>query len=191
MLIQKNKIRCTEELIRFLNEGNHVTYLFFWGHQPEKNGATSNSCLSNWHPAPFTLDDITYPTSEHYMMAQKAKLFGDTRTHQSVLKAKTPKEAKALGRKVGGFNEEAWNNHRIEIVVSGNEAKFSQHPIMKDFLLSTRDAVLVEASPYDRVWGVGMSADHPAIEEPKAWQGLNLLGFALMEVRSRLHAREG
>lgn len=182
----QQQMRSIEELIRFVDGGNHVTYLFFWGHQPEKNGTISKSCLSNWYPAQFTLNGITYATTEHYMMAQKAQLFGDTRMYQTILNAKTPKEAKALGRKVTGFREEIWNTHRIDIMVAGNEAKFFQHHEMKHFLLSTHDAILVEASPYDRIWGIGMSVDNPDIENPKAWKGLNLLGFALMEVRSRL-----
>lgn len=186
-----HQMKSIEELIRFVDEGNHVTYLFFWGHQPEKNGTVSKSCLSNWYPATFTLNDITYATTEHYMMVQKAKLFGDTQRHQAILNAKKPKEAKALGRKVTGFSEELWNTHRMDIMVTGNEAKFSQHPEMKAFLLSTHNAILVEASPYDRIWGIGMSVDNPKIEDPKAWKGLNLLGFALMEVRSRLQTRAG
>jgi ribA/ribD-fused uncharacterized protein len=190
METQQEQVRNIEELIRFVDGGNHVTYLFFWGHQPEKNGTVSKSCLSNWYPATFTLNDITYATTEHYMMAHKAKLFGDTRMYHAILNAKTPKEAKALGRKAIGFIEETWNTHRIEIMVTGNEAKFSQHHDMKEFLLSTNNAILVEASPYDRIWGIGMSVNNPHIEDPKAWNGLNLLGFALMEVRSRLYVEK-
>ncbi|MFV9504877.1 MAG: NADAR family protein [Oscillochloridaceae bacterium umkhey_bin13] len=182
----QQQIRSIEELIRFVDGGNKVTYLFFWGHQPETHGMVSKSCLSNWYPAVFTLNGITYATTEHYMMAHKATLFGDTQSYQAILNAKTPKEAKALGREVTGFREELWNAHRIDIMVTGNEAKFSQHHDMKEFLLSTHEAILVEASPYDRIWGIGMSVDHPKIEDPKAWKGLNLLGFALMEVRRRL-----
>jgi ribA/ribD-fused uncharacterized protein len=187
----EKQMRSIEELIQFVDGGNRVTYLFFWGHQPEKNGTVSKSCLSYWYPAIFTLNDITYATTEHYIMAQKAKLFGDTQTHQAILNAKTPKEAKALGRKVTGFIEDIWNTHRIDIMVTGNEAKFSQHQELKQFLLSTGNTILVEASPYDTIWGIGMGVDHPHIENPKAWKGLNLLGFALMEVRTRLQTHEG
>lgn len=179
-------MRNTKELIRFIDCGNHVRFLFFWGHQANKYEPISKSCLSNWYPATFTLDNVTYSTTEHYMMAQKAKLFGDMQMYNRILNTKTPREAKSLGRKVAGFNEETWISHRMDIMVKGNEAKFSQNDELKGFLLSTSDAVLVEASPYDQIWGIGMSVDNPKIEDPKAWKGLNLLGFALMEVRSRL-----
>jgi ribA/ribD-fused uncharacterized protein len=179
-------IQNMEELIRLVESGKKVTYLFFWGHQPTMDGSITNSCLSNWYQAPFASDGIIYPTTEHYMMAKKALLFHDPQTYQEILEAKTPKEAKELGRKVNGYRDEVWNVHRQEIVVAGNEAKFSQHPDLKQFLLSTRNTVLVEASPYDRIWGIGMAADQQDIDNPKAWKGLNLLGFALMEVRNRL-----
>jgi ribA/ribD-fused uncharacterized protein len=180
-------IRDVEELIRFVESGNQVTYLFFWGHQPAKDGSITKSCLSNWYQASFISDGIMYPTTEHYMMAKKALLFEDSQTYQEILHAKTPKEAKALGRKVNGYIDEIWTVHRKKIVVAGNEAKFTQHPELKQFLLSTQNSVLVEASPYDRIWGIGMAAREQNIENPKAWKGLNLLGFALMDVRNRLN----
>ena len=179
-----------EELLAYTNTGKSVEYLFFWGHHQKKDGRISKSCLSNWYPAEFAVDHVVYATTEHYMMAHKAKLFGDTTMYQAILHAKTPKEAKALGRRVTGFTNEVWNTHRIDIVTAGNEAKFSQHEQLKQFLLSTGDAVLVEASPYDKIWGIGMAGDNPNVTNPENWKGLNLLGFALMEVRNRLHARE-
>ncbi|GAK52165.1 hypothetical protein U14_03416 [Candidatus Moduliflexus flocculans] len=188
METQQTQIRNREELIQFVASGRPITYLFFWGHQREKDGTISKSCLSNWFPAAFTLDGVAYATTEHYMMARKAQLFGDMQTYHAILTANTPQEAKALGRKVAGFVEPTWNAHRFEIMVTGNAAKFSQHQDLQRFLLSTGDAILVEASPYDTIWGIGMSASDPQIENPQAWNGLNLLGFALMEVRSRLQA---
>jgi ribA/ribD-fused uncharacterized protein len=179
-------LRDIEGLIQFVELGNTVTYLFFWGHQPSNDGSITKSCLSNWYRAPFTSDGITYPTTEHYMMAKKALLFEDTQTYQEILHVNSPKEAKTLGRKVNGYIDEIWKEHRQNIVITGNEAKFSQHPELKQFLLSTQSTVLVESSPYDQIWGIGMAAEEQNIEDPKAWKGLNLLGFALMEVRNRL-----
>ncbi len=186
---EQHQIRDIQELIRHVGAGRRVEYLFFWGHQVEPDGAITKSCLSNWYPAPFTLNGSCYATTEHYMMAQKAELFGDMGMHHAILQAGSPKEAKQLGRKVSGFDGAVWNAHRMDIMVEGNEAKFSQHPALGQFLLSTGDAVLVEASPHDSIWGIGMPEHHPSIEDPAEWNGLNLMGFALMEVRSRL--REG
>ncbi|MFZ6031595.1 MAG: NADAR family protein [Chloroflexota bacterium] len=184
--IISTSIKDVEELIRFVESGKPVSYLFFWGHQPTKDGSISKSCMSNWYRSPFVSDGITYPTTEHYMMAKKALLFGDEPIYRAILQAKTPQEAKALGRKVKNFVEEVWNMHRKEIVIAGNEAKFSQQVDLKHYLLSTQDNVLIEASPYDRIWGIGMAMGEKAIENPRSWKGLNLLGFALMEVRNRI-----
>lgn len=183
-------IGTVNELLAYLSEGNAVEYIFFWKHK-EKNGeAISQCCLSNWYQAKFTVDGVTYATSEHYMMANKAIVFCDTAIYHKILAAKTPKEAKALGKSIRGFNGVIWNEHRIKIVVRGNEAKFSQNEPLKDYLLKTGDKVLVEASPYDCIWGIGMGADDHYAMNPKKWNGLNLLGFALMEVRRRLRANE-
>ena len=91
-----------------------------------------------------------------------------------------------MGREVRGFDDARWCEARFEIVVQGNLAKFSQHPALGDYLLSTRDQVLVEASPVDRIWGIGLAADDTKASRPEQWRGLNLLGYALMEVRDRL-----
>lgn len=120
------------------------------------------------------------------MMAEKARLFKDEESLDRVLVANHPNEAKQLGRKVAGFDKKLWERQRSEIVTTGNFAKFSQNPALKEFLLNTGDRVLVEASPVDRIWGIGLAADHIDAENPYKWKGLNLLGFALMEVRNRL-----
>lgn len=122
------------------------------------------------------------------MMAGKALLFGDARAHQAILVAKGPGAAKALGREVRGFDEARWVAHRFGLVVEANLAKFSQNPPLAQFLASTGTKVLVEASPVDRIWGIGLARDHEDAERPARWRGLNLLGFALMDVRARLRA---
>ncbi|GAB7047399.1 NADAR family protein [Catenuloplanes indicus] len=172
-----------EELKRRTAAGERVKYVFFWGHQPRRDGA---ECLSQWAPSPFTVGDVRFATAEHYMMWRKAMLFGDERTAARVLDATHPKQAKDLGRQVRGFAEQAWLDARYGIVVDGNLAKFRQHPAMGDYLTGTKDRVLVEASPLDRVWGIGLAADDPRAQDPHTWRGLNLLGFALMDVRRQL-----
>lgn len=176
-------IRSVEQLCASLTQGHAHSFLYFWGHTGPEDGSISKACFSQWWPAAFEIDGITYQTSEHFMMATKARLFGDQQTCAEILATTHPKDAKELGRKVAGFKEEVWLEKRYQLVVQGNLAKFSQNEALKNFLLQTGDRVLVEASPTDRVWGIGLSVDQPAAKDPAKWQGLNLLGFALMEVR--------
>lgn len=124
------------------------------------------------------------------MMAGKARLFSDEETLAKILSAKTPGEAKKLGRLVRNFDDRLWKTARWDIVVQGNVAKFSQHAELAEHLLKTGDAILVEASPFDRIWGIGMAASNPKADNPDQWQGQNLLGFALVEVRERLKTRQ-
>lgn len=123
------------------------------------------------------------------MMAEKARLFCDTETVERILAARTPAEAKKLGRSVRRFDDQEWMSHRWSIVVRGNIAKFSQHSDLRQFLLETGQRVIVEASPVDQVWGIGMAATDPNAGRPECWKGLNLLGFALMEVRNHLQTQ--
>ncbi|WP_306750452.1 NADAR family protein [Saccharothrix yanglingensis] len=163
-------------------------YLFFWGHRTRPGAPVGKQCLSQWFEAPFTEDGRTYPTAEHHMMVGKALLFGDGDTAGRVLRARTPGEAKALGRQVRGFDEDTWVAHRVDLVVRANLGKFGAHDDLRAFLLGTGDRVLVEASPVDRVWGIGLAEDDERAADPAAWRGLNLLGQALMTVRERLRA---
>ncbi|HEY9841084.1 MAG: NADAR family protein [Candidatus Sericytochromatia bacterium] len=174
------------ELIERLKQGESVKYLFFWGHRPSADGSVSKSCLSQWWPADFSVDGEMFATAEHWMMAAKASLFGDAATRSKILLARTPGEAKALGRKVRDYDEARWEAERFAIVVSGNLHKFSQHPPLGAWLCATGQRILVEASPQDRIWGIGLDEHHPDAARPEQWPGLNLLGFALMEVRTKL-----
>ncbi|MBU3061196.1 NADAR family protein [Nocardia sp. NEAU-G5] len=176
-------IHTTSDLITAIEQGERFKYLHFWGHQPSRDGRIDQSCLSQWWPSRFTVDDLIFPTAEHYMMWQKTRLFGDFELATEILASEHPGHAKALGRRVGNFDASIWEERRSEIVVDGNAAKFGQNPDLKSFLLGTGDRVLVEASPLDRIWGIGLAADDPRSENPKQWLGTNLLGFALMNVR--------
>ena len=173
------------DLIALQEQGQVLDYLCFWGHKQAGQGI-DKSCLSQWFPAAFSIDAVRYPTAEHYMMASKARLFDDTAILNEILAAANPDMAKRLGRKVKNYDEEVWIAHRFQIVVDANYAKFSQHEKMADFLLKTGKCILVEASPVDRIWGIGLSRQDPDSQNPGKWQGLNLLGFALMEVREKL-----
>jgi hypothetical protein len=163
-----------------------VKFIFFWGHRPANDGSISKTCFSQWWESAFTVNNIAYKTAEHWMMAKKAELFNDTEIIAEILSADSPAAAKKLGRKVKNYDEALWLQHRYPIVKQGNFHKFDQHPELKEFLLNTGDRVIVEASPVDPIWGIGMAADAEGIEYPGNWKGLNLLGFVLMEVRDEL-----
>lgn len=179
-------IRSVDSLLRHLNADQPLKYLFFWGHAGRLNAPVGKECFSQWYPASFTVGGDTYATAEHYMMAEKARLFADEATRAAILQAPHPDEAKKLGRSVQNFNETRWNATRFEVVARGNMAKFGQHPELRQYLLQTGSRVLVEASPVDTIWGIGLAQDHPRATNPNEWRGLNLLGFALMEVRDQL-----
>ncbi len=179
-------MRSREDLIAALREGLQPKYLFFWGHQPRKDGSLGKSILSQWWPCRFEVEGETFKSAEHYMMAGKARLFGDEEARAQILAARTPGEDKKIGRRVQGFVDEVWREKRFDLVVDGNAAKFGQDEAMKVWLLNTGERVLVEASPRDRLWGNGLHANHADAADPKKWPGLNLLGFALMEARARL-----
>lgn len=179
-------VRSVQQLVDEIHLGAQPRFLYFWGHRASKPGAVSKSCFSQWYEASFSVDGTHYPTAEHFMMAEKARAFGDESVRARVLAARSAAEAKALGRQVSGFEEAVWNEVRFSIVVTANQAKFSQNPDLRAFLLGTGEQVLVEASPVDGIWGIGLAADHDDASIPERWPGLNLLGFALMDVRARL-----
>ncbi|WP_189709112.1 NADAR family protein [Streptomyces anandii] len=185
------RIDSWKALIREVQAGTRVKYLHFWGHRPRPDGRVGPSCLSQWWPSPFTVDGVTYASAEHWMMAGKARLFQDAEAERRVLAAGHPSEAKKAGRLVRGFDEGTWARERFALVTEGSVHKFAAHPGLREFLLNTGDRVLVEASPVDRIWGIGLPADAEAASDPHRWLGPNLLGFALMETRARLRAWGG
>lgn len=166
--------------------GEKKDYIFFWKPQLSPDGSIAKSCLSQWWMADFLSEADTYCCMEQFMMAKKAELFGDEEIHRQILQCKNPKEIKALGRKVKNFDEKVWEEAKYPIVLNGNYFKFTQNPGLKDFLLSTGESVIVEASPFDAVWGVKMGQKDDNILNPMKWRGKNLLGFALMEVRDEI-----
>ncbi|MEV4683742.1 NADAR family protein [Streptomyces kurssanovii] len=180
-----------DDLIRSTTAGQRVKYLHFWGHTPRRDGTVGAGCLSQWWPSPFEVGGVRYATAEHWMMASKARLFGDAEAERKALAAKSPAEAKKAGRLVRGFDDAIWERERFGIVRSGSVHKFGQDAALRDFLLATGDRVLVEASPMDRVWGIGLAADDERAQDPARWRGLNLLGFALMEAREELRSGTG
>ena len=180
------KIRTKDDLIDFVTDGGGVKYLCFWGHTKSKSDTVTKSCLSQWFDASFKQDNVIYSTAEHYMMAEKARLFDNHDLANEIVQTTHPKKAKELGRKVTGFDNTVWNQHRFNIVVSANLTKFSQNEGLADFLIGTGNRILVEASPVDKIWGTGLAGDDSNATNPLKWKGQNLLGFALMDVRNKL-----
>lgn len=175
-----------DQIIEYIAAGERPKYVFFWGHRKSQDGSTTKSCFSQWWEQSFEIEGIEYKSAEHWMMAEKARLFKDEEILAEILTVPSPAEAKKLGRKVRNFEQSTWEAHRYEIVKKGNLHKFAQAPELKEFLLNTAPRIIVEASPYDRIWGIGLTQDAKGVEHPMNWKGLNLLGFALMEVRDML-----
>jgi hypothetical protein len=119
-------------------------------------------------------------------MWEKAVHFGDMPMAEKILKTPEPRENKALGRKVKGFNTDRWSKVSYQIMVDVNFAKYDQNLIMKDMLLSTGNKTIVEASPQDRIWGIGLYWNNDDCLDETKWRGMNLLGKVLMEVRKNL-----
>jgi ribA/ribD-fused uncharacterized protein len=152
------------------------THVYFWG----------DPTLSNWGPAEFDLLGGHFHNSEQAFMWLKAIHFGDEEIASEILSTKNPKNAKDLGRMVKGYNDKSWNERRYSAMLESCMAKFYQNEDQRETLLSTGDRTLVEGSPYDKVWGVGIHWAEEAILDESNWKGLNLLGEVLMEVREKL-----
>ena len=174
-----------ESIIQQYKQENRLKFIFFWG-DTERDNEVTKACLSQWYPSIFMVDGTMYKTAEQYMMAQKALLFHDRAVYEEIMAAKHPRQCKTLGQKVQHFSQTVWDENKFQIVVDGNIAKFSQNPQLQEFLMRTGDRVLVEASPYDKIWGIDMAENNEKVDNPLEWNGQNLLGFALMEVRDRL-----
>lgn len=145
---------------------------------------------SNWNMLGFIENGIEFQLSEQYMMWCKAMFFGDRETAAAILKETDARTIKYLGRAVKGYHEEAWESVRMAVMVRGCWLKFSQSAAARAEILATGDRILVEASPYDKVWGIGLTEDDPRALDQTQWLGRNLLGLALMEVRRLLLAGE-
>jgi len=177
-----------ETLKALINTGFQAKYIFFWGHTAPAGEVMGKFVFSQWFPSPFTVNGIGYKTAEHWMMAQKALLFEDRDAFQKIINSNKPAEVKALGRAVRNYEEARWNEKKFGIVVQGNIHKFAQNKDLGAYLIGTGDRVIVEASPVDPVWGIGLAQDSPDALQPDTWKGENLLGFALMEARDFLSA---
>lgn len=175
-----------ETICKRFHAGEKLNYTMFWSGQPSADGSITKNCMSQWWMGEFWYEMNPYCCMEQVMMAEKAAVFGDEETRKEILNCNDPRLIKALGRKVRHFDDTVWNQVKYSIILNGNFMKFSQDPKLREFLLSTGNDILVEASPYDAIWGIRMSETHENAKNPTKWQGQNLLGFALMEVRDEI-----
>ena len=173
-------------LIERLEGGDTLKFLYFWGHTNKYNEEVGKFCFSQWFESPFTVNDVIYKTSEHWMMAHKALLFNDRNNFEKIINCDKPGEAKEYGRQVLGYDDQTWNDKKFDIVKLGNIHKFNQNHEFAKYLIKTDDRIIVEASPVDTIWGIGLSQDSSNIENIYNWRGQNLLGFVLMETRDFL-----
>lgn len=161
-----------------------VDFIYFW--KPHQEWGI----FSQWYMSSFTDGIRTYSCAEQYMMAQKAILMGDMEILDKIMRCDSPKKMKDLGRQVRNFNPTIWDEEKYNIVLRASILKFSQNEELKNLLFSTGNRVLVEASPYDDIWGIKMDAALASNTSVLEWNGENLLGFALMEARSTLRVLE-
>jgi len=167
-------------------KGEPLDYIFFSDPTWKTYKQHDTFMLSQWYNSPFSVNEIVFKTAAHWMMARKAILFGDRDTFKKIVNSDRLEDVKLLSRNIKGFDEAKWSERKFEIVREGNFHKFNQNKKLRTYLLNTKDAVLAEANPVDRIWGIGLSSDSKVIRNPYAWNGMNLLGFALMEVREYL-----
>lgn len=153
-------------------------HVLFWG-----------GPFSNFEEVHFSLEGHDFFCVEQYFMWKKAVTFGDKEIAEKILRAETPREAKNLGRKVKGYDDEIWSKVRAEVMETGCYAKFSQEPF-RTLIMSYEGKTFVEASPYDKIWGIGLKEDNPDADDEEKWLGQNLLGQVLGRVREKIKKEE-
>jgi hypothetical protein len=155
-------------------------YALFWNEWP-----------SNWTYSPFILDGHKYNCVEQYFMAEKARLFKDDQALRMIIKAIDPADQKRYGKGVKGFDERKWSSVCFDVMLRGNLEKYKQNPKLCEKLLDTGNLGMVEASPKDKIWGIGMDKNHVNATKPSRWLGKNLLGKVLDQVRTMIRQERG
>lgn len=155
------------------------THIYFYG-----------SAYSQWAMRDILIDGVDYNCTEQYMMAEKARLFGDDHALGIIMRSHDPSHQKSWGKNVKNFDKDKWEEIARDVVEKANYAKFTQHEDWKEQLLATGDKIIVEASPYDCIWGVGLGCDDPKVLDSKNWRGTNWLGEAIMKVRETIRKQE-
>lgn len=154
-------------------------FTFFW-----------DGVFSQWYPSRFMKDGVIYNCAEQYMMAKKAELFGDTEVQKMIMASNSPREQKSFGRQIKGFDKDKWDAVCKQYVYDANVAKFTQDDNLLKFLLATAGTTLVEASPEDKIWGIGLTKFDPRAQDRATWEGTNWLGEILTKVREDIAAKD-
>ena len=175
---------CPDFVSRYYDPG--LQPLFFYGHHPKVDGIIDRAVFSQWASVVFSYNGDVYNCAEQWMMRHKAVCFGDKASEAAIMRSRSPKTHKAKGKKVTGFDPIVWASKADAVVRMGNYLKFSQNPALQAFLLSSYPRMLVEASPDDTEWGIGMRESEARKLRPSAWRGKNRLGLALMATREWL-----
>lgn len=151
--------------------------IYFWG-----------GIFSQWYKCHIYDDklDLTFVSAEQLMMYWKAVTFNDNETAKKIHEETDPKECKALGRLIKNFDSEKWDEVKYRIVKRASYLKFSQSPDLKEWMIMCSGFEFVEASPYDKIWGVGLGQDDPLIYDKNNWQGKNLLGMCLNDACAKI-----
>lgn len=162
--------------------------VFFWGHRAKNANTIDKACCSQWWSSSFTLNGYNFVNAEQAMMHGKALLFNDKEIAEKILSESDPKQIKALGKQVKGFNDAIWYQNHYKLILEINSAKFSQDAALRAWLLNhPNNTVFVEASPYDGLWGIKQKNDGQLnLTNIAHWQGFNKLGFAITEVLQNL-----
>ena len=173
-----------EKIIYKYASGQDLNFTFFW---KTSKGILDEGCFSQWQISHFSFRGIQYSSAEQFMMAHKAIAFNDRETLKEIMNESHPRKIKKLGRQIVNFNSDTWDKYKYCVALIGNYCKFDQNEKMKQILINTGDNIIVEASPYDKIWGVGLDENDSRIMNPLYWEGENLLGFVLMKVRDYIN----
>ena len=156
------------------------THIYFW-----------NGIYSQWSRSPFMENNIEYPNAEFYMMYHKARVFNATDIQKKMIEVKNnPKAVKALGRQIKNFSDSVWDKHKMEVVERASFLKFTQNPDLLRQMINDKDKILVEASPVDKIWGIGLHYNDDKVLDESKWNGQNLLGKCIMKARNEIINKE-
>ncbi len=185
LMINGNKYTCDtvkklpkyDEYVKENSEMREGNFVFFFG----------KSCpFSNFHPASFSLDGNRFNCAEQFIQLSKARLFKDEKTADLILKSKHPEEQKQLGRQVVNFDPQIWKEAAKKLIVRGLAQKFDENPDLRQYLKDTGDKQLVECSAYDTLFGIGMNLQNKLKNDSQKWEGQNIQGEMLQEIRGQL-----
>lgn len=179
----RNHILTTNDICKRYDSGESLRFVFFGECHSEFTDSVGKECFSRWYSLAFEIEGKSFFCIEQYMMAEKACFFDDEECERRIMNNNDIEDITLLGQQIKIFDGFLWDNYKKDVIRQGNVAKFADNKELFEFLISTDDAILVEATPYDVVWGIGMREGDQGIDNPHNWKGENILGFTLMKIR--------